>query len=338
MGIDCGSQIVLCDLPIHFDTYTGCSHACKYCFAQRNSDLSDIHKSNGIKALKRFIEGNRTQNTKWCDWNIPIHWGGMSDPFQPVEKKHQTTLECLKLFAETKYPVIVSTKGKLVAESPYIDILKECNIVVQISMLSSHYDKIELGCPTFEERLKIGAKVAKNAKRLIVRAQPYMPEIFSDLMENIPKFAEIGAHGITIEGMKFMRKKEGMEKIGADFCYPIDLLREHYTEIKKECHKHGLKFYCAENRLRAMGDNMTCCGIDGLEGFTPNTFNLCHIYNGYSPKPTESMKEVGTAHCFSALDQTTVNHNRLKHQSFNGKMLELAKDKYELYSKIFGKE
>lgn len=338
MGVSCGSQIVLCDLPIHFDDYKGCSHDCKYCFAQRNSDLADIKKASGTKALKNFIEGKRAKDTKWCDWNIPVHWGGMSDPFQPIEKKHKLSLECLKLLAETKYPVVVSTKGKLIAESPYIDLLKECNIVVQISMLCDKYDDIELGCPTFAERLEMGRKVAKNAKRLIVRAQPYMPEVFDDVISNIPKFAEIGAHGITIEGMKFMRKKEGMEKVGADYCYPIDLLKDHYSKIKNECHKHGLKFYCAENRLRAMGDDMTCCGIDGLDGFRPNTYNLSHIYNGYSPTPTEAMKEVGTASCFSSLYQTTVNHNRLKHQSFYAKMMEEAKEKYHVYSRTFGKE
>ena len=31
-----------------------------------------------------------------------------------------------------------------------------------------------------------------------------------------------------------------------------------------------MKFYSGENRLRAMGDSMTCCGIDGLEGFKGN--------------------------------------------------------------------
>lgn len=34
-----GSQIVLCDLPIRFDTYKGCSHNCKYCFVQRKKDM-----------------------------------------------------------------------------------------------------------------------------------------------------------------------------------------------------------------------------------------------------------------------------------------------------------
>ncbi len=29
---ECGSQVILCDLPVRMDTYKGCSHNCKYCF------------------------------------------------------------------------------------------------------------------------------------------------------------------------------------------------------------------------------------------------------------------------------------------------------------------
>mgnify|MGYP006943519378 CR=1 FL=1 len=71
---DCGSQIVLCDLPIRFDTYKGCSHNCKYCFVQRKKDISDIEKGETTKALINFISGQRSQDTSWCNWNIPLHW------------------------------------------------------------------------------------------------------------------------------------------------------------------------------------------------------------------------------------------------------------------------
>ena len=37
---NCGSQIILCHLPIRFDTYEGCSHLCSYCFVQRKADVS----------------------------------------------------------------------------------------------------------------------------------------------------------------------------------------------------------------------------------------------------------------------------------------------------------
>ena len=43
-----------------------------------------------------------------------------------------------------------------------------------------------------------------------------------------------------------------------------------------------------------MGDDMCCCGIDGLPGFKGNDYNLCMILNGKTPEPTEHMKKVGT--------------------------------------------
>ena len=58
--------------------YRGCEHGCKYCFVQRNGkyDISKVQKGEGVKALMSWIQGKRTSETNWCDWNIPLHWGG----------------------------------------------------------------------------------------------------------------------------------------------------------------------------------------------------------------------------------------------------------------------
>lgn len=69
----CGSQCYLCDVPVRFDTYVGCSHGCKYCFAEKFRDMKDIEVGETAKDLQRFIEGKRTPDTNWCDWDIPIH-------------------------------------------------------------------------------------------------------------------------------------------------------------------------------------------------------------------------------------------------------------------------
>ena len=79
----------------------------------------------------------------------------MSDPFQPVEKQIRASYECLKLLAETKYPFVVSTKGRLIADPEYLDLLAQCNCVLQISMVCSKYDRLERGTPSYEERLAI---------------------------------------------------------------------------------------------------------------------------------------------------------------------------------------
>lgn len=338
MGCKCGSQIVLCNLPVRFDTYVGCSHGCRYCFVQKkNGALAEVKKGDDAKSLKSFIEGKRTGECAPFDWNIPIHWGGMSDPFQPIEKRERRSLECLKLLAETQYPFVVSTKGKLICAPEYLELLEKCNCVVQISMVCSKYDKLELGAPTWEERLEMLRILSPRVKRTIVRIQPYMHEVLLDVLANIPRIKEAGAYGIVVEGMKFSKKKPGLVRIGGDSCYPIDLLRTDFEQIKATAHRHGLAFYCGENRLRSMGDDMTCCGTAGLEGFRPNTYNICMMINGKNPQPTERMKQIGTADAFKTLNQSAGSTQIISKQSLAGMMQRELSEKTEYYKLIFGK-
>lgn len=276
---ECGSQCWLCDLPVRFDTYKGCTHGCKYCFVQRKTGL-DVEPGESAGMLKAFVEGKRNQTTRWADWNIPIHWGGMSDPFQPCERKEKRSLEALKVLAETGYPCVMSTKGRLCIEEPYISLIHAGNIVMQVSAVCDKYDALEPGAPKYEERLHMIEVLSKAAKRVIVRVQPYICDVFDDVMKNIPRIAEAGAHGAIFEGMKFNRKKPGTVRVGGDFVIPVQFLKADFARLREECHKNGISFYCGENRLRTMGDSLTCCGIDGLEGFVPNTYNLAHILNG----------------------------------------------------------
>lgn len=76
--IDCGSQVILCDLPVRLDTYKGCAHQCAYCFTKRKYDLADIRPEGGVKTVVKWCEGERPAKLKWIDWNIPLHIGGMS--------------------------------------------------------------------------------------------------------------------------------------------------------------------------------------------------------------------------------------------------------------------
>lgn len=331
----CGSQVTLCDLPIRFDTYKGCSHMCKYCFVQKKADLTDIDKGESHKVLRDFIDGKRTKETSWCDWNIPLHWGGMSDPFQPAERKHKMSLECLKVFKETQYPFVVSTKGKLICEGEYLELIKDCNCVIQISMVCPEYDRIELGTPTFAERLEMVRTLAKY-KRVNVRIQPYMIETHDSTMRSIKLIGEAGAYGIIVEGMKFARKKDGLVKVGGDWCYPLDDLGERFVEMKTEAHRLGMRFYSGENRLRTLGDSLNCCGTDGLEGFVGNKFNLNHIINDHVEKPTPAMLEKGTASVFHSLYQMAGVSQQLKEVSFKDMMLSEFMNKPEYYMEMFG--
>ena len=307
MAVDCGSQVFLCDVPLRFDTYSGCSHLCKYCFTYRKQSKETFKPKvcDSVNSLIRFANGGRISETKWCDWDIPIHWGGMSDPFQPLEKTERVSLECLRWFVKSQYPFIVSTKGELIAESEYSELLSKANCVLQISMISSKYDKLESGAPSFKRRLEIVKQLAPKVKRLNIRIQPYILEALDDVIDILPLYAEYGVYGIVVEGMKFFKKKKGLVKIGGDYCYPVSILEDHFKKIREKAHSLGLKFYCGENRLRNMGDDLCCCGIDGLEGFKGNKANANHyLHDKENFIYTEKMREKKTGGWGISLSQS----------------------------------
>lgn len=317
--IECGSQCLLCNLPIRFDTYRGCTHGCEYCFVKRKNDsLATVTKDGSPEQLKAFINGKRNAYTEWCDWDIPLHWGGMSDPFQPCELRYRVSYECLKIFAETKYPFVVSTKGRLAATDEYLELIKECNCVFQISAVSPLFNRIEKGCPTYEERIKMAEKIAPHVKRLIIRIQPYMPDVFKSVCENIPKLRDAGVYGVVLEGMKYTKRvNPSLEKLLGDYVYSLKVLEPQFKYIKELCHQNGLAFFSGENRLRLLGDSTTCCGCEGLEGFEVNKFNLVHIHNNIPVAPTRRMKEAGTAKCFCGVNQDTVSTHFFAEHSFS---------------------
>lgn len=322
MTIRCGSQVTVCELPISYDTYSGCSHRCAYCFAQTSMTFDNVEPCPSIKALEKFISGSRTQETKWCDWDIPLHWGGMSDPFQPAEEEHRASLEALKVFERTGYPFVVSTKGRLVAEDPYLSLLGRCNCVVQISMACTGYDKLEQGAPTFGERVEMVRKLSPVVKRVIARIQPFIPTMGREIVASLSDIADAGAFGVTVEGIKFKRKKPGTVRVGGDWCYQDDTLESWYLKIREECRRLGLAFYCAENRLRSLGDGACCCGVADIPGFRPNGFNCVSVAAGSGCKPTKTMLETGTGGCFQSLFQTSQGSERVRRSSFAEMMLE----------------
>lgn len=333
MSIFCGIQCLVCDYPIHLDTYSGCSHGCKYCFANQKLTIANVRPLNNAKALKSFINGQRTLETKWCDWDIPIHWGANSDPFQACEVEHRRSLECLQVFAETKYPFIISTKNPVLAcEESYLSTLSECECVFQISMACGKYDKLETGAPPYEERLKAAKTLTKHVTRLIIRVQPFFTDCFDDILKEIPRYAESGAYGIICEGFATKKKQKGLIKDGK-WCFPLEVLAPMFKEIREECHKYGLRFFCGEDRLRFLGDDLTCCGTEGLEVFKPNTFNIQHLAHG-TTQPTKAMKEIGTTRPFRSRRQAQWWELHIKNRSFAEMMEEIGENYIEWYKSL----
>lgn len=259
------SNVLICDMPLRFDTYKGCSHGCAYCFARGKTDISKVEKKESPTILLDFINKRRKGETvyKIFDYDIPLHWGGLSDPMQPIEKELKISLDCLKVFKETQYPFLISTKSTLLATDEYLDILKDCNCAVQYSAIGTCYDKFEKGSNTFLERIEAMRKISKH-KRVIVRAQPLIPKVEREFTANLKLFKDVGVYGIIIEFMKYKYKAKGTKKIRGDNVFPITLIKPIFDRIKIKANNLGLKVFAGENRLRQYGDGLCCCGVGDM--------------------------------------------------------------------------
>lgn len=300
-----GLYVTHCDLPIWIDSYRGCSYNCGYCLERINGrktgDPVPRH-GHGVTAVRSFMDGVRTVRTSWCDWDIPLHWGVSSEGFQPCELEYRSSYALLKLFAETNYPVVISTKSVLLSMGQYIELLGECNAVVQVSMVSPALDAQESG-PSYRHRFCSLYKLSRSCKRLLIRVQPFMLEDLAFIQGMLRAYSASGVYGLIVEGLK-----------RTNWVYDVEELLPALVELRERVHEAGLFFFSGENRLRYLGDSLNCCGTDGLSGFRCNRSNL--NYKAALRVYTPSMRTAGTAGVFQTSRMSMDERETLRSLSF----------------------
>ena len=122
--------------------YRGCEHGCIYCYARPTHEYLGFSagldfeskimvKTNAPELLRAELESSR-----WEPQTLVL--SGVTDPYQPIERKLRITRGCLEVLARFRNPVVIITKNRLVTRD--IDLLRElaaCNAVaVNISVTS----------------------------------------------------------------------------------------------------------------------------------------------------------------------------------------------------------
>ena len=122
------------------NVYRGCEHGCVYCYARPTHEFLGF--SSGLDFERKILIKEKAphllrQELMAKTW-IPqvIAMSGVTDPYQPVERKKQLTRQCLRVLADFRNPVGIITKNQLITRD--IDLLQELNqfsaVVVFISL------------------------------------------------------------------------------------------------------------------------------------------------------------------------------------------------------------
>jgi len=114
---------------VGFDTslnpYRGCEHGCIYCYARPTHEYLGL--SAGLDFESRILvkDGapellrSALASPRWTP--RPIAIGGVTDPYQPVERRLRLTRRCLEVLTEFRNPVAIVTKGSLITRD--VDLL-----------------------------------------------------------------------------------------------------------------------------------------------------------------------------------------------------------------------
>ena len=117
------------DIPFRasLNAYRGCEHGCSYCYARPTHEYLGFSagldfetkimvKENAPELLRRELS-----SPKWKPQTLAM--SGVTDCYQPVERRLQLTRRCLAVLAEFRNPVSITTKNHLVTRD--IDLLRE---------------------------------------------------------------------------------------------------------------------------------------------------------------------------------------------------------------------
>jgi DNA repair photolyase len=107
--------------------YRGCEHGCIYCYARPTHEYLgfsaglDFESKIMVKTDAPELLRTELESPRWQPQVVVM--SGVTDPYQPIEKKLRITRGCLEVLAKFRNPVAIITKNRLVARD--VDLLRE---------------------------------------------------------------------------------------------------------------------------------------------------------------------------------------------------------------------
>jgi len=109
------------------NSFRGCEHGCSYCYARNTHEYLGFSagldfetkimvKENAPELLRRELS-----SPKWKPQTLAM--SGVTDCYQPIERRLKLTRRCLSVLAEFRNPVSIITKNYLVTRD--LDLLRE---------------------------------------------------------------------------------------------------------------------------------------------------------------------------------------------------------------------
>ncbi len=166
--------------------YRGCEHGCVYCYARPTHEYLGLSAGLDFES-KIFVKRDAARllrrellSPRWKP--KPLALSGVTDPYQPIERRMRITRGCLEVLAEFRNPVLIVTKSFLVTRD--IDLLVQLaehqavGVAVSITTLDpSLHSTMEPRASTPARRLETIGKLSDAGIPVAVFVAPIIPGI-----------------------------------------------------------------------------------------------------------------------------------------------------------------
>ena len=267
------SKLCTCPPKLTFNPYTGCDHACVYCYAS-----SYIPRFFNCRPKKDLIPRLRREAAKLKGETVSM--SNSSDPYPNLESKTRLTRKCLEILSKHDCRIQVITKSNIVTRD--IDLLKRVPSMVALSITTSSDESsriIESNAPPPSERIRAAEKLANMGIPVAVRIDPIIPYVNDNPESLMKELASIGVKHITsstykvkpdnwqrfsrvlpeaAEKLKPLYFKKG-ERFGRYLYLPRDLRLKLMENVAAFAKRYGMKFGTCREGLSHLNTE-TCDG------------------------------------------------------------------------------
>lgn len=204
--------------------YRGCEHGCAYCYARPTHEY--LGWSAGLDFETRIMAKTEAPvllrkalaSPRWTPKVIAM--SGVTDPYQPVEKRLGITRGCLEVLAEFRNPVAIITKNHLVTRDA--DLLAGMSawngaaVCLSVTTLDAHLAAaLEPRASSPRRRLAAIEALAAAGVPVGVNVAPVVPGLTD---HEVPAILRAAARaGARFAGWGMLRLPHGVKDIFADW-------------------------------------------------------------------------------------------------------------------------
>ena len=186
--------------------YRGCAHGCAYCYARQTHEYLGFSagldfetkimvKTDAPQLLRKELSAKSWQPQI-------IGFSGVTDIYQPIERKLGSTRKCLEVFLAFRNPVRMVTKNHLILRD--LDLIKELakfdavSVAISVTTLDEDLRRVmEPRTSTGQNRLKAVSVLAEAGVHVGVLTSPIIPGLTD---HELPALVEASAQA----GAKFV--------------------------------------------------------------------------------------------------------------------------------------